>query len=305
MTNRYGGRHTDNQKNRRLAEYLRAYSIALKNQRFVLTYIDAFAGSGDREFVESASPLLGEMGASDRLVTVPGSARMAIAIEPKLDLMVFIESNRKRFAELVKIRDEHPDRKIICYKGDANDTVKMICEGTPWHRANDDCRGIRAVMFLDPFGMQVGWDTLKCIAKTEAIDLWYFFPLMGLYRQAAKDLRKIDESKRKRLNYVLGTDEWEKAWYATQHQTSLFQDEDVDLQARTADVADFELFVKARLETIFVGKGAVLPPRTIYHDRGFPVASLFVAIANPKSAAIAAARRIAGHILNSGISSHV
>lgn len=300
MTNRYGGGHTDDQKNRRLAEYLRAYSIALKNQKFVLVYIDAFAGSGDREFIESASPLFDGFDASDRLLTVPGSARMALEIEPKLDGMVFIEKNQKRFAELEKIRDENPDRKIICHREDANNAVQRICAKTPWHQSYGDRRGIRAVMFLDPFGMQVGWETLKSIAATEAIDLWYFFPLMGLYRQAAKDLRKIDDTKRQSLNYVLGTDEWEKAWYVREEQNELFPVGDADQQARTADVEDFERFVKARLETIFTGKGAVLEPRTIYHDRGFPVASLFVAIANPKPAAIAAAQRIAGHILNSG-----
>ena len=35
----------------------------------------------------------------------------------------------------------------------------------------------RAVLFLDPYGMEVEWDTMVAIAKTQAIDLWILFPL--------------------------------------------------------------------------------------------------------------------------------
>ncbi|WP_375494674.1 hypothetical protein [uncultured Nostoc sp.] len=38
-------------------------------------------------------------------------------------------------------------------------------------------RSNRAVLFLDPFGMQIPWSTIEAIAHTEAIDLWYLFPL--------------------------------------------------------------------------------------------------------------------------------
>ena len=34
----------------------------------------------------------------------------------------------------------------------------------------------RAVLFLDPYGMQVEWATIEAVAKTKAIDLWLLFP---------------------------------------------------------------------------------------------------------------------------------
>ena len=39
-------------------------------------------------------------------------------------------------------------------------------------------------MFLDPYGMEVEWKTLQAVAATRAIDVWFLFPLAGLYRQA-------------------------------------------------------------------------------------------------------------------------
>jgi three-Cys-motif partner protein len=69
-------------------------------------------------------------------------------------------------------------------------------------------KGVRGVIFLDPYGMEVEWATVEAIADTQALDLWYFFPLMGLYRQAANDAVAIGANKRARLKRVLGTDDW-------------------------------------------------------------------------------------------------
>jgi three-Cys-motif partner protein len=43
----FGAGHTQD-KLHRVRGYLSAYSAALKNQKFLLSYIDVFAGSGDR-----------------------------------------------------------------------------------------------------------------------------------------------------------------------------------------------------------------------------------------------------------------
>jgi three-Cys-motif partner protein len=41
----------------------------------------------------------------------------------------------------------------------------------------------RAVVFLDPYGMQVEWSTIEALAPTKGIDLWNLLPLgMGVAR---------------------------------------------------------------------------------------------------------------------------
>ena len=52
---------------------------------------------------------------------------------------------------------------------DANTAVQRICASTNWHNN-------RAVLFLDPYGMQVSWETLAAVAATKAIDLWMLYP---------------------------------------------------------------------------------------------------------------------------------
>jgi three-Cys-motif partner protein len=290
---RYGGRHSDD-KTARLREYLQAFATALKNRGFRLVYIDACAGSGGRTEVLPALPLLGGDDASPQIITVPGSARLAMEVVPPFDHLLLVENNPDRYAALERLAAEFPKQKIECHCGDANEAMQTFCRKAPWRGSNEAPNGMRGVVFLDPYGMEVDWPTVEAIAATESLDLWYFFPLMGLYRQAANKAPAIDAGKRTRLNKVLGTDEWERAWYGTPHGPTDLLGDTADA-IRTADVAAIERYVKHRLETVF--KGAVLDPLRIYHERRFPLASLFFAVSNPNSKAVQVASRIAKHIL--------
>jgi three-Cys-motif partner protein len=290
---RYGGRHSD-EKVARLREYLQQFATALKNQGFTLVYIDAFAGSGGRTEVRPALPLLGSDDASPQDVTVPGSARVAMEVVPPFDYLLLVESDPDRYAALEQLRTEFPKQKIDCHRGDANEAVQRFCRNAPWRGSKDAPKGMRGVVFLDPYGMEVDWATVEAIAATQSLDLWYFFPLMGLYRQAANKAFAIDATKRAQLIRVLGTEDWEDAWYSTPHgPTDLFGDAADTI--RTADVDAIERYVKRRLESIF--KGAVLDPLRIYHERRFPLASLFFAVSNPSMRAVKVASGIARHIL--------
>jgi abortive infection bacteriophage resistance protein len=57
--------------------------------------------------------------------------------------------------------------------------------------------------------MHVDWSTLKEIAATQAIDVWYLFPLAGFYRQMPKLHSKLDQQKRQALIRLFGTTSWE------------------------------------------------------------------------------------------------
>jgi three-Cys-motif partner protein len=88
-----------------------------------------------------------------------------------------MESNPRHCAALRALKDKNQDRNVEVVEGDANEAIKSEINWSGW-------RNTRAVMFLDPYGMEVEWETLQAIAKTEAIDVWYLFSLSGLYRQA-------------------------------------------------------------------------------------------------------------------------
>ncbi|MES0096735.1 three-Cys-motif partner protein TcmP [Mesorhizobium sp. M0019] len=296
----FGGPDTS-KKLRCLQEYLQSFSIALRNQQFACIYIDAFAGSGTRTEVRPGLPLFGPDFAEPEEVTTPGSARIAIEIDPPMHSVVLIEQDASRFSELQTLVGEYPDRKIIPRNGDANKLVQRLCANTPWRGTKTIGRGIRGVIFLDPYGMEVSWATVEAIAKTQALDCWYFFPLSGLYRNAPHDPKKLDLGKQASLDRVLGATDWRSRWY--NHEVTREDIFETQGQAvRRADVNAIEAYVKERLETVF--KGAVLNPVRLHHKNGAPLASLFFAVSNTSSAAVKLATDMASHILNSGRPSH-
>jgi three-Cys-motif partner protein len=59
------------------------------------------------------------------------------------------------------LKSEFPNRAIDILNEDANAAVQRICRDTDW-------RSNRAVLFLDPYGMQVAWETLAAVAATKA-----------------------------------------------------------------------------------------------------------------------------------------
>ncbi|MFC5419841.1 three-Cys-motif partner protein TcmP [Bosea eneae] len=299
---RFGGRHTD-EKLDRLQAYMSAYTTALREKGFVLVYIDAFAGSGTRVETKPTLPLFEVDDGDPETITLPGSAKRAFETKPPFGGFVLIEKDPGRFAALERLSTEYPEHRVVLENGDANAVVQRLCRNTPWQGSHKS-PPIRGLLFLDPYGMEVSWETIEAVARTEAIDMWCFFPLMGLYRQAAREPAAIDDRKRAKLNSVLGTDEWQHEWYkpAAPSSNLLGLMDDDAARVRTADVNAIEAYVQKRLESVF--KGVVLPPRRITGSRGHALASLFFATANPAPKAVALAKKIASHVLNSGNSSH-
>lgn len=264
--------------------YLHAFTTALHRSFGQLWYIDGFAGTGERaERVPARrGGLLGD-DLPERINRWRGSAKIAIDVEPPFNRLIFVEKRPKAVRALREIRDQYADRQIDVIEGDANEEIRKIASSTNWRR-------IRAVMFLDPFGMSVDWQTLQVIARTKAIDVWYLFSLSGFYRQAARSAAALDHDKRAAITRVLGTSEWEKELYAP--APGFFSD-CMPLQ-RTANVSGLQDYVWRRLKTIFP---AVLKPLPLPIDKRPQKFSLFFAISNSEGPAIGLATRIASHIL--------
>jgi three-Cys-motif partner protein len=151
------------------------------------------------------------------------------------------------------------------------------------------------VIFLDPYGNSVEWGTLQEVAKTK-LDVWYLFPLFGVYRNAPLDQAALTPDKRATVTKILGTDEWTREFYAAPIEERTLFDLPASGGKRSENVAGIEAFVKKRLESVFP---LVLPPRRLLGPRRAPLFSLFFAMANRSKTAQQRARPIAAHILRS------
>ncbi len=288
----FGSEDITETKLRLVEEYLKAYAIALRGKFRQLWYIDAFAGTGSRTVRHGATPSnMFNDETPERVEKRRGSARIALDVEPKFDRLVFMEQRKKHFEALMALKGQHPDRYISVVRGDAN---KLIQKEIKW----DGWKSTRAVIFLDPYGMNVEWETLQAIAATKSIDVWFLFSIEGLYRQAARDIKNVDETKRAAITRQLGTDEWESQLYqAKPSQANLFGDIATSETQRIADVKGLEAYVTARLKTLFP---LVMKPFPLPLNKRPQRFSLYFALSNNEPKAIGLATRIANHILASG-----
>jgi three-Cys-motif partner protein len=289
----FGDQHTE-LKLSIVEKYLKFFTTALKGKFEELWYIDAFAGTGSRTIRhEERAPGLLDAGEPERIERRRGSAKIAIDVKPPFDFIVFIENKPLYVSALEELAARHPGRRIAVIKNDANDALQSLIANNRW-------RSTRAVLFLDPYGMQLEWSTLEKVAATKAIDVWFLFSLAGLYRQATRQLADIDEHKRAALTRMFGSDAWEAELYPRRMRGDLFEGTLEEPRRRSADVAGLENYAKARLETIFP---AVLKPLALPLRKKPQRFSLFLCISNSDPKAIGLATKIGNHILKAGSSS--
>jgi three-Cys-motif partner protein len=269
-----------------VVDYLKAFTRLLFNKPspsrpFRRIYIDAFAGSGSFKYGAITTGFF-RRDAKE----IAGSAQRAFGVHPPFDELHFIE---KRPACLKALREMIAgDRRVTIHEGDANAAIRKLCAEIDW-------RGSRGVIFLDPFGASLEWETLKIIAATKALDVWYLFPLSSVFRNAPRALEKLTPEKRASITKILGTSEWEAEFYREPPKTRIgFFGFEEGRVKRAVNVDAIEAFIDKRLNTIFP---AVAKPRRLLGPKNVPLFSLFFAVSNPSPAAITPALRIAAFLL--------
>ena len=279
----FGGPWTE-EKLIRLRKYLQAYmNIFSKNPRAKLLktiYVDAFAGTGFRKGfsaqVSTNDLLFDDVTAdSDADALRKGSTQVALEITPPFAEYIFIEHNEAHAANLSRLRQQFSRiaQRIKIIAEDANVYLLQWCKTTDW-------QSTRAVVFLDPYGMQVEWATIEAMAKTKSIDLWILFPLgVGVNRLLMKG-RLPEGPWADRLTRIFGTDGWQEAFYHESNQPNLFT-ESPDV-IKDADFKTIAMYWVARLESVFAD--VARNPLSLRNSRNVPIYLLSFAAANPRGA---------------------
>jgi three-Cys-motif partner protein len=295
----FGGQWTED-KLKRLEEYLKAYRVifskSASTRRFQTWYVDAFSGTGFRSERRPDDPYSGCVNLLSLLdgyepetpaFTPPrkGSAQIALGLDSPFNHYLFIERSANHIRQLESMIDElfpHLQSRCTLLQQDANSALCSWVRSVDWRRN-------RAVVFLDPYGMQVEWTTITALAATKAIDLWYLFPLATLSRMMPKNGSISDEWKH-RIDVALGTSEWLDYFYPDMYSSLL---DGSPIRLREAGVEKLRTFVNGRLSTCFV---AVADGLVLKNSKGSPMFLFCFAAANEVGAPLALG--IANHILN-------
>ena len=184
-----------------ISEYLDFYQNALKNRGFETWYVDAFAGTGERNAKVTKGGIFENAPLEEVEEVLAGSAKRALQITPSFTHYWFSEQRPTRVKALEALREEF-DSDIIVRRGDAGEQLRGLFSSPPWANHRYHWKQ-RAVVFLDPYGMSVGFDTLKMLAETKRTDVWYLFPRKAVIQQLANKNSGIDDGKRASLTRIL------------------------------------------------------------------------------------------------------
>ena len=264
-----------------LQKYMRAYTTALRDKPsverpFRKAFIDAFAGTGYRNArrsdgeSQSQELLFPDLAEKEPQDLLDGSARLALLTEPSFDHYIFVERSPARCAELEVLKSEFPDKadRIDIQQGDANDRIQSLCRKN-W-------TSNRAVLFLDPYGMQVEWETIKAIASTKAIDMWLLFPLgMGVNRLLTRS-GDIPDGWRHRLDLLLGSTSWYEEFYEVESTRTLFGDHRDHVVKATMETIG--RYFNDRLKDVFAGVAE--EPGVLRNSANNPLYLLCFAVGN-------------------------
>jgi three-Cys-motif partner protein len=244
------------------------YTTVLKKQDRWLRgtiFVDAFAGPGlsrvrTREKAAEPPGLFGPDPESDaaEVEFLKGSPRVALDIANPFNFYIFVEREGQRIAELKGLKVEYAlTRDVTVRGGDANAALQS------WLASGIDWQHYRAVVFLDPFGMQVPWSTIEALAKTKAIEIIINFPLgMAIQRLLTKS-GDIPQDWQVSLDAFFGSKDWHTLVYES--KADLFGPTRSKVSASGMKLLEW---YRSRLRGIF---GNVSTARLVKNTRGNPL----------------------------------
>ncbi len=289
IPHQFGGSWTE-EKLKRVRKYLCAYTTIFNNnpkaRKLHTIYVDAFAGTGYRARKSSSALGLSELTDEESQSFLKGSARIALEVEPPFKEYLFIERDPDYASELNRLKNEFAGRRanINIVNQDANSYLLDWCARTNW-------RITRAVVFLDPYGMEVEWKVIQALGQTKAVDLWILFPLGVAVNRLLTESGPPPETWARILTRIFGTEAWQDVFYPRKSVLTLFGPEEV--QQKQADFQKIGQFFVSCLKTAFVD---VAPePLALMNSRNIPLYLLCFVSANPSGAPTAI--KIANDIL--------
>ena len=290
----FGGAWTE-AKLAAVQNYLHSYVTIMRNNErashFRITYLDGFAGSGRRyasgqpeAYDHRSIDLFGDFHAAETDAFYRGSPCRALEVEPPFDQYVFIETKREHVQELERLVADFPEREpaVRIVQRNANAVIPAWCAGMAHNE--------RALVFLDPYGMQVDWSTVEAIARTKKIDLWVLVPLgQAIIRLLTQ--QQPPEEWAQALTRFFGTDGWREHFYVTRQAEGLFGE--YEQEVRDVDFDRITKYVVDRLGTVFAQ--VLDEPLLLRNSTGVPIYLLCFAASNPVGAptAVKIARYIA------------
>ena len=228
----WGGRWTE-EKLDAFEKYVKAYLRIMKKyateNEWDLFYFDAFAGSGSREtIIDEAIDGKATLFEDDEINEIAEQASYKGAAERVLGCEVdgfsfnyyyFVDKGEHSLRTLEnKLKSIFPNKaKYMAFKpGDANE---KILELVNYAKSHPKCA---ALVLLDPFGMQLNWETIQALKDISHIDLWILVPSGVIINRLLTRSGKILCPERMEKSFGMPINEIQNYFYEQVTEQSLF-----------------------------------------------------------------------------------
>ena len=290
----WGGAWTEEKLNA-FEKYVNAYLTIMNKYRgqydWKLIYFDGFAGSGSRneETLSNENQLMIDLIdehqiTAEELSPYKGAAERVLNITQQgFDYYYFVDKDAASSNQLQeKLAPFQKDKRLEFRHSDANTEVSKLADAM--HSNNK----LKALVLLDPFGMQVNWDTIEKLKGTST-DLWILIPT-GVIVNRLLD-RKCKLTHIEKLTSFFGKDEafLRNYFYNTRQESTLFGETEVVEKVKEPIRMIANLYIQ-QMKTIF--KYATEEPLVLCNTRNTPIFH-FACASNNESAV-----KIAHEIIN-------
>src|SRR5438477_4347685 len=181
------------QKYQYVGMYAQLFSTGMKNKWAHRIYLDLFCGPGYSRVRDTNRVVL-------------GSPMIALSLPDQFDSYVFADENTESL-DALRTRVSRLGHKVTptYIPGDANDRVGRVIDvisKTPTKSTLSFC-------FLDPYKLNIHFDTVRRIAEGRAVD---FLILLALYIDARRNIQFYLAEDNRTIDLFLGDREWRPRW---------------------------------------------------------------------------------------------
>lgn len=238
-TSEWGGPWTE-KKLDTFVKYVSAYLKILKRHDYETVYFDGFVGSGSKEKKLTKEQLQKLKFEEFDDYVYKGAAERVLAMDSEFDYYQFIDKNQD---SLDKLKSKLEEKNLLKGKevefkpGDANEKILEFASVIK----NKD--KYAALVLLDPFGMQINWESIRALNKTRS-DIWILVPTgMIVNRLMDKDgnLKYIDKLEK---FFGLSEKEIREIFYTKKVVSTLFGEQEYVSKVSDSIEKIAEIYVK-------------------------------------------------------------
>jgi three-Cys-motif partner protein len=170
--------------------YCDIFTTGMRYKWGKLVYIDLFSGSGYARI-------------KDTNKIVKSSALISLSIPNKFDKYIFCEADEDKLNALKsRVEREFPNIDVEYVLGDSNENISKIVSIVSKHT---DTQGILRFCFVDPFSLNLKFETIDKLSRVGKID---FLILLALLMDANRNFVYYVEENSKKIDDFIGDTNW-------------------------------------------------------------------------------------------------